>query len=275
MTKYICEISAFSWFYHKKGEDIIYSAAKPEISQIVKFDTLFVLSLRQSSINILLTKRLDRFISDVKLFFVENWSDLRSQSVYLYYITLLQLEDKFRFSCEDNCLLLHRCYTPTEFLYVRCNILYLTHYMADFVLRSWSRNPPPFVEPKFSLTWSQQSLTVMSSVGKCFSTWCGNFLKSPIPCSLIDTYWMTWPTTAWEFRWIGYRYTEGSVSENNNLNIHPPLQPLVLHGTFLKKLSVWISHIIFSTYKMLGEGEGGYPNAWDFCSSGMLSSVDW
>ena len=164
----------------------------------MKSDTLFVLSLQQSSTNILLTKRLDRFISDVKLFFVENWPDLRFQSVYLYYITLLWLEDKFWFSCEDNCLLLCRCYTPMEFLYVHCNILYLTHYMADFVLRSWSRNPSSFMKPKFSLTWSQQSLTVMSSVGEWFSTWSGNLLKSPTTCNLVDTYRMTWPTTTWE-----------------------------------------------------------------------------
>jgi hypothetical protein len=164
----------------------------------MKFDTLFVLSLQQSSTNILLTKRLDRFISDVKLFFFENWSDLRSQSVYLYYITLLWLEDQFWFLCEDNYLLLCRCYTPTEFLYVQCNILYLTHYMADFVLRTWSRNPPPFMKPKFSLTWSQPSPTVMSSVGEGFSILCGDSLKSPKPCSLVDTYRMTWPTKTWE-----------------------------------------------------------------------------
>jgi hypothetical protein len=59
-------------FITKKSEVLIYNAAKPEITQIMKFDTLFVLSLQQSSTNILLTKRLDRFISDVKLFFVEK-----------------------------------------------------------------------------------------------------------------------------------------------------------------------------------------------------------
>ena len=152
-----------------------------------------------SSTNVLLTKHLDRFISDFKLFFVENWSDLRSQSGYLYYITLLWLEDKFWFSCEDNCLLLCRCYTPKEFLYVQYNILYLAHYKADFVLRRWSRNSLPFMKPRFSLTWSQQSLTVMISVEEWFRTWCGYFLKSPTPCSLVDTYRMTWPTTTWEF----------------------------------------------------------------------------